>query len=119
MKCYEKNLDEKVKPLVRYFNEVGLRTKMSCQGHNKTNMSMFWIEFDSSVTNGDIVAFQRKHLNRLGGFSCNGRFTIRILASAKGIEYAITYMAATIEAAMGDLKQWNSDDQATGIRRAA
>lgn len=46
----ESELDKRVIPLVRFFNENGLPTNMSCQGHNKTNMSMFWIEFDKTVT---------------------------------------------------------------------
>lgn len=50
MKSYDKNqLDPEVIPLVEYFNRVGLPTCMSCQGHNSTNMSMFWIEFDKKL----------------------------------------------------------------------
>ena len=59
----ESELDKRVIPLVRFFNENGLPTNMSCQGHNKTNMSMFWIEFDKTVTQDDIVKFMRNHLN--------------------------------------------------------
>ena len=43
-------LDTYVIPLVQYFNENGLPTIMSCQGHNKTNISMFWIQFSKTVT---------------------------------------------------------------------
>lgn len=82
MKNYdETKLDPEVIPLVRYFNQVGLPTCMSCQGHNTTRMSMFWIEFDKSVTNEDIINFQRKHTNEYGGFCINGRFVIRILGN--------------------------------------
>lgn len=45
---YDK-LDPSVVDMVRYFNAHGLPTRMSCEGHNKTNMSMFWIEFASCV----------------------------------------------------------------------
>ena len=66
-------IDPGVIPMVKFFNENGLPTHMSCQGHNRTNLSMFWIEFDPSVTEEDIVSFQRNHLDKLGGFSSNGR----------------------------------------------
>ena len=49
-----------------FFNENGLPTNMSCQGHNKTNMSMFWIEFDRMVTEDNIIRFMRSHLNWMG-----------------------------------------------------
>lgn len=111
MKNYdEKQLDPEVISLVQYFNQAGLPTCMSCQGHNSTNMSMFWIEFDKSVTSEDIIEFQRKHTNKYGGFCCNGRFVIRILANSTGVgtgvEFSYQYMAATIEAANQDLAHW-------------
>ena len=97
-------------PLVKYFNEVGLPTCMSCQGHNDTNMSMFWIEFDKSVTGENIIDFQCRHTNEYGGFCCNGRFVMRILANTTGagtgVEYTYQYMAATATAAREDLKKW-------------
>ena len=109
-KKYNKdNLDPRVIPMVEFFNENGLPTEMSCQGHNTTTMSMFWISFDKSVTAEDIIRFQRQHLNRLGGFSINGRFVARILAWSCGVEYSWEYMAATIEAADEDLKHWKED----------
>ena len=74
-------LDPEVIPLVRYFNRMGLQTCMSCQGHNNTNMSMFWIEFDKSVTKDDIIEFQRQYTDKYGAFCCNGRFVLRILAN--------------------------------------
>ena len=36
---YDK-IDESCRPLVRFFNERGLYTNMSCEGHNDTNLSM-------------------------------------------------------------------------------
>ena len=38
----KKGLDSEVIPLVKFFNDNGLKTHMSCQGHNKTNMSMYY-----------------------------------------------------------------------------
>lgn len=115
MKNYDENrLDPEVIPLVKYFNEVGLPTCMSYQGHNETNMSMFWIQFDKSVTAEDIIDFQRKHTNEYGGFCCNGHFVMRILANTTGVgtgvEYTYQYMAATVTAAKEDLKHWGGSD---------
>lgn len=115
MKKYDDyQLDPGVLPLVEYFNAAGLSTCMSCQGHNSTNMSMFWISFDKSVTESDIVDFQRRHTDKYGAFCCNGRFVMRILANTtgvgSGVEHSYQYMAATIEAAMGDLERWKRGD---------
>lgn len=108
--CDNAQLDPEVIPLVQYFNQVGLQTCMSCQGHNNTNMSMFWIEFDKSVTQNDIIEFQRRHTNKYGAFCCNGRFVLRILANTTGvgtgIECSYQYLAATVEAANQDLEHW-------------
>jgi hypothetical protein len=104
-------LDVGVVPLVEYFNSQGLKTKMSCQGHNTTTMSMFWIQFDSSVTEDDIIQFQRQHLNQLGGFSACGRFVKRILAYSTGVRYSWEYMASGVEAANCDLQNWSLNCQ--------
>ena len=115
-------LDPEVIPMVEYFNSVGLPTYMSCQGHNKTNMSMFWIEFDKSVSIDDLVEFERKHTRMAGGFPCNGRFVIRILANSNvltpdSVSLRCQYMAATIDAAKNDLHRWKEDDQLTEEER--
>ena len=52
-------IDPGVISMVKFFNENGLPTHMSCQGHNKTTMSMFWIEFDRSVTEDNILNFMK------------------------------------------------------------
>ena len=105
----EAELDEKVIPLVQFFNANGLPTLMSCQGHNKTNLSMFWIEFDKTVTEADIVAFMRGHLNWVGMFCSCGRFAKRIYASHNSVYECWCYFAATVEAANADLYQWMHD----------
>jgi len=105
-------LDPGVIPMVEYFNESGLKTYMSCQGHNDTNMSMFWISFDESVTEDDILKFMKKHLDVLGSFFSNGRFAKRLIGSysMKSLEYgkrsSWCYFAATQEAADDDLRRW-------------
>lgn len=71
--------DADVIPMVEYFNSVGLKTYMSCSGHkDNPYMSMFWIEFDPSVTEQDIIDFQRNH-----GIDTN-RLYIKIEESTDG-----------------------------------
>lgn len=108
-------LDERVIPLVQFFNGNGLPTCMSCQGHNRTNMSMFWIEFDKTVTQDDIVKFMRSHLNWMGNFCSCGRFAKRIIAFTNVVDQSESvaecwcYFAATVEAADADLYRWTHD----------
>lgn len=104
-------MDKAVIPLVKYFNLNGLKTCMSCQGHNKTNMSMFWISFDNDIQEEDIINFQRKHLNKqYNTFSSCGRFAQRLYIGGSTIVKQWCYFAATIEAAYQDLKKWEKDD---------
>lgn len=98
--------DPLVIPMVEYFNSHGLKTSMSCQGHNKTNMSMFWISFDSSVTEEDIIKFQRAHLDGDGDFRMCGRMNKRYVTGRYGVWSRFEYDAATVEAANIDLLRW-------------
>ena len=115
-------LDPLVIPMVEYFNESGLATSMSCQGHNKTTMSMFWIEFDTSVTEEDILSFMQKHLTCYGTFISCGRFAKRVIGfhNARTTEWSKEefwcYFAATQDAADADLQKWKNDsDEFDGI----
>ena len=112
-------MDKFVIPLVEYFNEQGLPTYMSCQGHNKTNMSMFWISFDETVGLKDIERFQRKHLDILGQFTSCGRFAKRFVVCKVTPINHWEYYAATIEAAMTDLEKWKNDDVRNSITSLA
>lgn len=116
MNYNEKDLDPKVIPMVRFFNENGLKTSMSCQGHNKTDQSFFWILFDDSVAEEDIQRFMQNHLSRFGQFCSNGKFVKQLYGG-----YQVTsqqwnmigtwrYLAATQEAADEDLKNWTSPE---------
>lgn len=104
-------LDPLVIPMVEYFNEQGLTTCMSCQGHNKTNMSMFWIQFDKSVTSEDIQEFMKRHIDWKGVFRSCGRFAKRMFVfySAEDKQWRAAetwnYFAATPDAAHADLKE--------------
>lgn len=109
-------MDDMVKPIVEYFNSEGLKTYSSCQGHNKTNMSMFYVEFDESVKEEDIESFMSKHLNFLGQFCSCGRFAKRIFVyhdvrtGGKKKCSRWCYFAATIEAANSDLDGWKNKE---------
>ena len=45
-------MDILVKPMVKYFNDIGLKTVMSCSGHIHLDgrKSLFWITFDKNLT---------------------------------------------------------------------
>lgn len=115
-KWEKKGLDSEVIPLVKFFNDNGLKTCMSCQGHNKTNMSMYWIQFHKSVTEEDILEFMRKHPGKYGSFFSNGRFAKRLMGFHSvptgewRKEESWNYFAATIEAANKDLERWQNDE---------
>ena len=78
---------------------------MSCEGHNKTNMSMFWIQFDKSVTEDDLIQFMNNHQfeSEYGKYfaSC-GRFALRIYPSPKENAREWSYFSAAEQ----DLKDW-------------
>lgn len=100
------DLDPGVIPLVEYFNENGLTTNMSCEGHNRLYMSMFWISFAHTVTDEDIRSFQRLRVNKHGSFCSCGRFSKRMFIGPCGENFRWEYHAATIEAANEDLRNW-------------
>ena len=111
-------MDKYVIPLVEYFNNNSLKTWMSCQGHNTTNKSMYWISFNESITEQDIINFQMKHLQKpfqnypSGGFASNGYFAQRLFVDARNIPIKYwCYCAATIEAALDDLNRWELEDK--------
>lgn len=99
-------MDKEVIPLVNYFNKNGLSTYMSCQGHNSTNMSMFWISFTKNITEQDIINFQKKHRDSFGNFTSCGRFAERLYVGKESIGKEWCYLAATIQAANADLSKW-------------
>lgn len=108
-------LDTHVIPLVKYFNENGLPTIMSCQGHNKTNVSMFWIQFSKTVTENNILEFMKSHLDSHQNFTSNGRFAERVYCGYNAnnefyVHKSWNYFAATKEAALQDLKNWERDE---------
>ena len=83
-------------PMVEFFNQEGLPTKMCCSGHGTINQSLFWISFTDTVTEEDIENFMLTHYTPL-----HGRIAQRFLVGWKKHWF---YCAATIEAANDDLK---------------
>ena len=74
-------MDKGVIPLVEFFSERGLKTKMSCEGHypDKPNQSLFWIAFDESVTGSDLINFMKTHLSESGIFGVEGDLQIELV----------------------------------------
>ncbi len=121
---YEKmGLEPLVIPMVNFFNNNGLKTCMSCQGHKDVNMSLFWIEFDKTVTEDDIANFMWEHRTRFDltnvpekykhregydrWFISNGRIAERFLLGVEGQRNRRwVYVAASPEAAEDDLRTW-------------
>lgn len=105
-------LDPGVVSIVGYFNDHGLPTVMSCEGHDKTKMSMLWIQFDDSVTEDDIINFQLKHTDPYwDSFASCGRLVQRVYWGGTSVVKTWQYMAATKEAAAFDLKYWMERDR--------
>ena len=50
-------IDELCRPMVKFFNNINLRTKFSCQGHNNNYNSNFYIMFHEDVTDEQIANF--------------------------------------------------------------
>ncbi len=114
-------LDQNVVPMVKFFNENGLKTSMSCQGHNKTNMSMFWISFSDEITINDILRFMQNHLDWCGQFISCGRFAKRVFGGYSVLDQmwktteCWCYFAATVEAANEDLSRWTKPSEWHGV----
>ena len=107
-------MDEGVKALVEFFNERGLTTHMSCEGHypEKPSMSMFWISFDKSVSIDDLLSFMENHRDEYGVFFFFCSFAERI-----GMGYTpffeLCYFAANKEVAKMDLEKFKRLEECT------
>lgn len=97
-------MDKGVIDLVRYFNSIGLKTYMSCEGHwpERPNMAHFWISFDKEVSDESIMAFKDAHCN------LNGWFVKMYINRIAGLEWR--YFAANKEVAALDYKYFISLD---------
>lgn len=91
-------------PLVAYFNLIGLKTDMCCQGHNEGTQSLFWISFANEVTEQDIRDFMHKHPQKPdmpNSFSSGGHFCLRLMPRHSSNHYV--YEAGCVNSANSDL----------------
>lgn len=95
-------MDKKVIPMVNFFNSIGLKTHMSCSGHFNLDgrMSLFWIEFDSSVTEEKLVELWNKN------YTPNGWFVQRLIPGPKYNMHRWCYVTGNWWSAKQDLKNW-------------
>lgn len=99
-KLKRKSMDKRVKSMVKFFNSIGLKTYMSCSGHFHLDgrQSLFWIEFDSSVTENQIINFYNLAQPR-------GWLVERILPGPKYNRKSWCYVIGNSYAANKDLKR--------------
>ena len=88
--------------MVEFFNSIGLKTHMSCSGHFHFDgrQSLFWIEFDKSVTEKDLEVFWNKVR------PINGWFVNRLIPGPKYNMHRWCYVAGNSWSAHQDLKKW-------------
>lgn len=67
-------IDEKCIPMVRFFNDIGLKTKFSCQGHDDLANNSFYVMFDESIGSSDIMDFLLRFENNYTHSPFAGRF---------------------------------------------
>lgn len=94
-------MDILVKPMVKYFNDIGFKTKMSCSGHFHLDgrKSLFWITFDKNIAEEDFVKFYNKVKPNV-----NGWFVKRLCPGSKYNDYHWAYIVGNPWAAYQDLK---------------
>ena len=117
MNNYDKaKIDPECLPLVEYFNRHGLTTAMSCQGHNNTNMSMYWIDLPQALVKKTLSGSSRSIclaywviLHPTGGLPC-ACIWLWMITDAYVLLKGWHYFAATVDAAFEDLEQWKSYD---------
>lgn len=67
-------IDEKCRPMVKLFNDIGLTTKFSCQGHNNILQNSFQIIFADYIGDKDIIDFLDKFQNAYTHSPFQGKF---------------------------------------------
>lgn len=67
-------VDVECRDLVRLFNECGLKTKYSCQGHNGGVLDYYYIMFDDNITDSHIESFIGKFENKHSHSPFVGKF---------------------------------------------
>lgn len=94
--------------LVLYFNEVGLKTYMCCDGHDRQN---FRIIFDDSVSDNDIFDFLKDKTNKYNHSMFLGKFVkwARIISGETKLSWM--YIAERKTFAKIDYQKLAKDDK--------
>lgn len=71
---YEK-IDIESRPMVKYFNSIGLTTKFSCSGHDNKFRNVFSIMFDDNISDEHIELFVKNLTSKYRHTQINGKFT--------------------------------------------
>ena len=102
-------------PLVEYFNEKGLTTCMSCEGHSRPYQTIFWVSFTDDISEEQIIEFQKAHSMKssYGEYFCSyGRFAMRTFLAFGKICHSWNYFASDWASAYADLEEWKKIDNA-------
>ena len=65
-------IDEGCVKLITLFNELGLKTRYSCEGHG---VNTFYIQFDNCVTDEQIECFLKKYINQYNHSMFSGKLS--------------------------------------------
>lgn len=82
--------------LVKLFNQVGLKTKHSCQGDAQNDFSII---FDDSITDNDMITFISKFKNKYGHSPFIGKFSKWVRLMNNKLSYNWMYTAKDYNAA--------------------
>ena len=103
----EFEIDDECFDLVKYFNEIGLKTISCCSGHNKQN---FRIIFDNSISDDDISKFLNDKVNKYNHSIFLGKFVKWARVYSGKIVLSWMYEAEKIGFAKVDFKRLKQYD---------
>lgn len=110
-------IDRGARNMVRYFNNLGLKTRSSCAGHPGTRDKRFYIEFDPGTGEDKIRQFMRSHAPLDQDYAGRGWFGSRFIQKRQPGEpdrwQPVTYFyyeAPDQLDALCDLNDWVADD---------
>lgn len=101
LKNKEINIDDKCYPLVKLFNDMGLPTRHSCEGHG---IYEFSIIFEDEVTDKQIEDLLLKYINKYGHSHIYGKFQKWCRVMNNKIKYSWMYIAPSVDYANRDYK---------------
>ena len=91
------DIDNECIDLVKWFNENGLPTIYSCQGHEENKLNTYHIIFDSSVLDEDIQKLLQKYSNKYDHSPFLGKFNKWMRKSSNEIINNWIYQVGTKE----------------------